>query len=456
LWGYVDDAFEAVHQYNAANGTNKTVMLSLTPGVYAPSWFLSGLTPCDPLFQTGVAHGDLSKCGRQHFVGFSEANSVLDDLPLPWDATYKSAWASVVKIAGARYSGRKELVAVSVAGPTASSAEMILPNDSNSCANLSCPGYGYTGWAAEQMWNVLLAQSPYGAASVNTDNAFIAEWNDAVGVYERAFSNVTVMLLPDAGIGFPRFGGQPLSSIPSTTFYETLCQSTNPNTGLSCQAIASIVATFLATGGTNANGVGAHTGGMTASTAMTLAGNDIGVAGVRWMSLDTMSNVTTLQAVAGDMFDHPFSSDKYRQQQGCLQYPKTFCDKLSPEQAEYNTLKVFFSETKGAKFFHDAPLITAPSPTNFVRVSSDDIAYATLHQCDLPTPITDPDGTKASFTAQDLLNVASALLYKSGEPALPAPSTASTACTACTVDCGGDQVCIGGRCVSLCGGTSCN
>jgi hypothetical protein len=64
-------------------------------------------------------------------MGYSEEQDSTQ-LPLAWDAFYKSAWRAFLVVLNERYGTNPALVSIAVAGPTAASAEMIVPNDTNS------------------------------------------------------------------------------------------------------------------------------------------------------------------------------------------------------------------------------------------------------------------------------------------------------------------------------------
>src|SRR3984957_16114241 len=72
-----------------------------------------------------------SNCGTATFTGFSEAGDG-NVLPLPWNPVYKNAWQTFLTALAARYGPNPAFVSIAVAGPTAASAEMIVPNDANS------------------------------------------------------------------------------------------------------------------------------------------------------------------------------------------------------------------------------------------------------------------------------------------------------------------------------------
>ena len=51
--------------------------------------------------------------------------------PLPWNPSYKSAWRTFLTAFAARYASNPAFVSIAVAGPTAASAEIILPQSTS-------------------------------------------------------------------------------------------------------------------------------------------------------------------------------------------------------------------------------------------------------------------------------------------------------------------------------------
>src|ERR1700730_4115538 len=120
-WAYVDDAFSSVDSWNLNNPTEvpKTIQLIVTPGFNSPSWLLNELMSCDGLFSSPAV--PLAACGK---VTFTHLTQTVDGnaLPMPWNATYQSAWKTFLTALAARYNGADStgnpLVSIAVAGPT--------------------------------------------------------------------------------------------------------------------------------------------------------------------------------------------------------------------------------------------------------------------------------------------------------------------------------------------------
>jgi hypothetical protein len=261
FWNYVDDAF------TQASSAKKTIQLIATPGFQSPQWVLDQIPPCDVLFQSQTPP---STCGTATFVGFAEGGDGTV-LPLPWNPFYKSSWQTFLTALAARYGSNPAFVSIAVAGPTAASAEMILPNNGNTTNPQTAFGEDV---APTDMWRQLLAfHYPGMAAYQNSDQAFIDAWEAAIDMYGEVFSGVT--LVATTGDGLPSFN----NNVTIPPGFGPYCGTPN----MDCAAETTILAYFAeaAVGGANAKAT--QTSGMEASRA---AGN-LGVAGVKLLSQST-------------------------------------------------------------------------------------------------------------------------------------------------------------------------
>jgi hypothetical protein len=112
-------------------------------------------------------------------------------LPLPWNTFYKSSWQTFLTALIARYGSNPAFVSIAVAGPTASSDEMIVSDNSNS--NNPQTQFG-SPIAPNEMWKKLFAfHYPGMAAYQSSDQAFIDEWDNAIDMYGEIFSGVTLV-----------------------------------------------------------------------------------------------------------------------------------------------------------------------------------------------------------------------------------------------------------------------
>jgi hypothetical protein len=199
-FNYLDDAFKAIEAWNKANplSTPKTLQLVVTPGFNSPEWVTGEMMSCDDLFVhpvTSPPAGALTNCDyTEIFYRVENAPRIHLLLPLPWSQSYKDKWRFFLTALNNHIGARQEFVSIAVAGPTASSAEIILPNGDPLPHNLNAgaealklPGMK-KGISVYTAWNCLLGNfyglsgtcdnSGYGAGSsyVNTNRAFVEEW----------------------------------------------------------------------------------------------------------------------------------------------------------------------------------------------------------------------------------------------------------------------------------------
>jgi uncharacterized protein (TIGR03437 family) len=446
FWNYVDDAFNQAGAWNTQNpaGTPKTIQLIVTPGFQSPQWILAQISSCDGLFQTPAVTPPAT-CGTATFTGYQEEGDGTV-LPLPWNPVYKSAWQTFLTALAARYGSNQAFVSIAVDGPTAASAEMIVPNDVNS--NNPQTQFG-TPITPSNMWIQLLAFHYAGqAAYQKTNQAFIDEWNNAIDMFGAIFSGIT--LVATTGNGLPNFTGATVT-IPSG--FVPYC--TSPN--LDCAAETTILAYFIqpAVGGANAKAT--QTSGMEAARVSTA---NLGVIGVKMLSQSTaLLTPASAQVLGGEQFNTTFSIATLPEgctstfppnandtptgcsipssctANGCIPVAcipqaclapgvtsssiagfKTFAnvpaaDLIPPEQAEYNVLSVYFDGTAVASSFNGTQ---GTAPLNYLQIYSPDIQYA-AENVNAPAQVVAGSAT-VSITAQALLNLASAKLLTIGEP----------------------------------------
>jgi uncharacterized repeat protein (TIGR01451 family) len=438
FWNYVDDAFNQAAAWNAANPaqTPKTIQLIVTAGFQTPQWVLNEIPSCDGLFQSQTPP---STCGLATFTGYSEQGDGTQ-LPLPWNPVYKSAWQTFLTALAARYGSNPLFVSIAVAGPTAASAEMILPNDNNSNNPQTQFGANFD-IAPNDMWRqLLLFQYPAQPAYQDTDQAFVDAWDAAIDMYGTIFSGLT--LVATTGDGLPNLSSN-YTILPAFTSY---CG--NPN--MDCAAETAILSYFIEPSKGGANAKATQTSGMEASR---VNGANLGVTGVKLLSQSTAQfTAPSAQILGGEQFNTSFSNDPLGEGctstfppnasdtpagctippsctgEGCLpiacipsaclapgvtlanlssytkfsQVPAT--DLIPPEQSEYNVLSVYFAGTAVAAQFGGTPGPTPP-PLNYLQIYSPDIQYAEAH-VSAPAQVVETGGT-VSVTAQQLLNQAS-------------------------------------------------
>jgi len=89
-------------------------------------------------------------------------------------------------------------------------------------------------------------------------------------------------------------------------------------------------------------------------------------------------------------------------------------DLISPEQALYNLLNIYFDGTAVASSFGGTP---GSTPLNYLQIYNEDIVYATSH-AQAPVPVIEKgQASPVSVTAQSMLELASQLLFQIAEPA---------------------------------------
>ena len=331
-------------------------------------------------------------------MGFTEGGG--GPLPLPWNPFHKSAWQTFLTALEARYGTNPAFVSIAVAGPTAASAEMIMPNDGNSTNPQTQFGAGIS---PNDMWLKLLAfHYPGLAAYQNSDQAFIDEWDAAIDMYGKIFSNVT--LVATTGSGLPKLSRTGFT-IPSA--FSGDCKKPD----MDCAAETTILSHFVDSTVDANDAKATQTSGMEASR---VNGLNLGVVSVKLLSQRTaQSNAPSAQILGGAQFNTSFSNDAVVE--GCT--TKDGCaNGISPEQAEYNVLNVFFDGTAVASSFGGTP---GGAPLNYLQIYSPDIQYATAH-INAPAQVMQPNGTSITMTAQDLLNLASQKLLQIAETD-PAP-----------------------------------
>jgi hypothetical protein len=394
-WTYVDLAFYRAFVWDIQHpgATPKTIQLIVQPGFQSPAWLLSELPSCDPLFSGGTPPSD---CGKVTFKNYLEATDS-NQLPLPWNPIYKSAWRNFLMVLADRYEWNPALVAISVDGPSAASAEIILPSDSTA----SSQTFGGQSFTPNQMWNLLFSfQSP--ALPQNSDEVFVDEWKDAIDMYALIFRGLTLTIA--TGNGFPNFTPG-VTNYPIPSLFVDDC----PQPDMTCWSESLVLSHFVdpTVGGSNAKAT--QTSGMEASRANpTQPPHNFGVASVRDLSQATAHfQSPAAQILGGAQFNTSFSNAP--NDEGCL----TVCSgKISPEQAEYNVLYVYFYGTPVATFFGGVP---GAAPLNYLQIYSDDILYAEANSKS-PVDIVQIDGAPLVISAQDLMSLASQKLFEIAEP----------------------------------------
>ena len=293
-WNLVDDAFDQVAAWNTQNSTQapKTIQLIVIPGFNSPPWLLNQIPSCDGLFQTPSVTPP-GACGKATFTGFSESSGS-SVLPLPWNPVYKNGWQTFVTALAARYASNPAFVSIAVTGPTATSAEMNLPNDGNS--NNPQTQFG-TPITPDNMWIQLQTfHYPAQPAYQKTNQAFIDEWNNAIDMFGQIFSGIT--LVATTGNGFPNFTGAAFTIPPA---FAADCAN-NPN--LACAAATTILQYFMQPTVGGANAKATQDSGFAAARVT----NNLGVPGVKQLSQMTAQlTPPSAQVLGGSQLSTTFS-----------------------------------------------------------------------------------------------------------------------------------------------------
>ncbi len=473
---YIGAAFSAISAWNKQHPAYpKTLQLELIPGFNSPAWLFNeidtaaggpGMGSCDPLFYSPQGASS-SKCGYTWIFYRTESMPVTQlPLPLPWDPTYKSYWRAFLSAVSQYIANNPDyvssFVSIAVAGPTASSTEIILPNGHGvpktnpNAGKLTLPPSVCSGTPCSsakvdvyQAWNFLLGNN-YGATSsyVNSERAFIEEWAYAIDVYGQLFSGVT-LTVATGGDQLPDFPSpsNPYLTHPPQAFVPD-CGTSNIAT-MSCAAETAILAYFAGPPAGGANAKATQENGLTARGIQNLP---LSGASVKWLSKNTMFPLSVLnpssrnssivaRMLGGLQFAQQFSDQTIgasghspMQYEGCQDLKDLKCT-MTPEQALRNVLQAYFQGTVGATLFGTGSTmngteIVKDAPIDYLQIWDADILYAAgLRSCttpaNLPQLMSQPPikgkppkcHENITATAQDLLDLASwAILNYTQEP----------------------------------------
>jgi len=436
LFEPIDDLFIAVNQWNTNHPrkTPKTIQLIISPGFNSPSWvfdhidaevFAAGCESggictgdCDGLFllaqPPAPPHFNYSNCGYTTiFWEVEGVPQVQEPFPLPWNPTYKNDWRRFLITLNAQLQSEPSnnaLVSIEMAGPTASSTEMILPNAKDQGPLLEATG-GFltlspTYWGSDptrpnltvaDAWDILLANS-YGSGSnyYNTDKAFIEEWDRAIDIYSGIFSGITLSLTTTSN-SLPTFTQASDTSevfTPAPGFESDCDEAPGSSKAMACAAVTQVLDYFVNphVGGSNAKAT--QENGLTARN----IGKDLGPNGIKWLAVTTKAGTASLPGtgdsvspvIGGLQMAKPFSSTKSEgngltggQLEGCPNYPKPDCHTLTPSEGFNYVLKdSFFPGTPAAPAYGDSVTVDenyfsySNAHMNFLQIYSDDILYA--------------------------------------------------------------------------------
>lgn len=394
-WTYLDDAFEQVKLWNEKNPfkPRKTIQFIMTPGFQSPQWVFDLLPSCDGLFEL-PATTPPSNCGRVTFVVTVEEQDS-NQLPLPWSPVYKSLWRNFLVVLNERYGSNPALVSIAVSGPSASSEEMIVPNDSNATNPQTIfgnPPVPANPISPDRMWLKLLAfHYPNMPAFQNSDQAFIDEWDAAIDMHAEIFRALTLVVT--TGSGLPNFAATDLIVVPPAFTNDCL------NVSMDCAAETTILSHFVepTVGGFNAKAT--QTSGLEARRADNV---DLGLNGVKLVSQATAHfPEPSLQILGGVQFNTSFSKQ-----------PDTEGSSSIPEQALFNVLQVVFTDTPVAGLYCATK---GAAPLNYVQIYSTDFIYASGNG---RIPVQLGDCGSVNISAQEELNIANPSVFAISEPSI--------------------------------------
>jgi len=449
-WNPLDDVFIAVNEWNTANPTltPKGIQLMVSPGFNSPPWVFddidagvcgTGAHPaqctgsCDGLFMTPYPSPLIPvspKCGYTTLFYRVESSPIQQmPLPMPWNEAYKTDWQAFITALNAqiqREPSASAFVSIAMGGPTASSTEMILPNETdqapyeNSAELLVLktgpdgvvpPGEKAVGFSVSDAWDALLhIHYAPDASYQNSEKAFIEEWDKTIDMYSSIFKGITLVLTTstDALPGFP--GNTDSSILYPAPGFSADCDPASTLDAMECAAVTQVLTHFVNPTVAEGNAKAIWECGMTARRDAT----DLGTNGVRWLSAVTAAGTEPLpdtkydmsRMIGGMQFGKSFSK-QYLQMEGCPTYPKD-CVGLTPAEGLGNVVRdSYFVGTAAGPIWGESNAVDyahwnySNAAMNFLQIYSDDVIYAEgLSNCKLVQIMGDPaTGTPPDLSA---------------------------------------------------------
>jgi hypothetical protein len=406
-WDPLDLAFAAVGRWNAAHPglSPKNIHLNIVPGFEAPDWIFDHMASCDPPDASLSPDGGTpfvpappatpppgQPCDYSYFleVEGTHAPYVSRRLPMPWSQTYVDDWRAFLVALAARYGSNPAFVSIAVGGPTATSTEMIMPNNPAIDPSTMGPPYA-TQWQSDLAhWNYLFA-TQYGTNPdyQNSNQAFIDAWNGAIDMYGAIFHDVTLVVT--MGIGLPQFS--PAASSAATIPPALLPACPDPT--MECGAHATVLAHFLDPSVAASDAKAVEEEGFFAGEPYFHI--DFNAAATKWLT-----QASALPPLLGGLEDTTTFSVR-EAAMGCLEFP-TICPAAQPpvqrcanscsaasckvsvscadptsgagmsaEQALYNMLQAYFD---GTAFGPTFGMSAGTGRLNFYQLYVPDIFYA--------------------------------------------------------------------------------
>jgi hypothetical protein len=296
-----------------------------------------------------------------------------------------TSWQTFLSALEAHIGSEPSFVSIAVAGPTASSAEIILPNGKNQPATLSLPSVSSVGIDVFTAWNCLLGNnygvsgsclsgSSYGATSsyINSDRAFVEEWAAAIDMFGQIFSGVTLTVATGRGLPeFPVAASSPLL-VPPPAFAPDC--GTSPT--MDCSAETAILAYFA---GPPVGGLNAKATQENGLRAIGVNGGVLSGASVNWLSQSTSVGISVLPgspAVVSRMLGGLQLAKSFALQpayEGCMTVSGTCTPTPTQEQALLSVLAAFFAGTPagydyGASTTTNGPVTVSGAPVNYLQI----------------------------------------------------------------------------------------
>jgi hypothetical protein len=445
-WAPLDDVFIAVDRWNGSHSLpQKTIQLIVSAGFSAPGFVAddiddsvcgspgSGCGSCDGWFMATLpVPAPSPQCGYTTLFWQTEGAPIQQEFfPLPWNTVYKTDHEVFLKALNKQIKtepSSNAFVAMVMAGPTATSPEMILPNSTNQNevpAVKSNNGYltlpngvpTISNLSTPAAWNILIGEY-YGAGYVNSDEPFVIEWDAAIDLYSGIFHGITLELTTTTD-SLPDFPDATTPVVAADGFTSDCGKKKQPN-AQQCAAVTQVISYFAnpTVGGDNLAAVGVDNAKLTWEAGMTAAriSHDLGTNAVKWLSATTEAGLTPLpgtpynmsRVLAGMQFSHSFSSTKDDdvQAEGCPTYPKPLCTgpdgttaSFSPSEGLENVLQLsYFNGTKAGYLFGASDSVTyakwvySDAPMNFLEIYDDDVLYASgLSKCNMLEIAGNPD-----------------------------------------------------------------
>ena len=405
IWNPLDDVFIAVDRWNSIHRAlpPKTIQLIVSPGYNSPGWIFSeidasvcgrdkdcsGAGSCDALFMSSPAVLASPACGYTTlFFQVESGTPTQEPFPLPWNSVYKNDWRTFLVALNQRVQREPSSYAfntMTVAGPTASSTEMILPNVASQkpdACEVDSPS-GTKDWYLSLMetltvdpktgnqvpvctlpefdvptaWNTLF-RNHYGPDQKyqNTDLPFIEEWDAVIDEYSQIFNGVTLALTTTTD-ALPTFPNADSSLLIPAQGFESDCGNdpqTNPVDYDPSDAMACAAVTLVLTHYTNPL-VGGNNAKLTFEAGMTAARDsiDLGTNGIKWLAATTSSGLAPIRGtpfrmsriLGGVQFSRTFSKHSDIQSEGCPDYTlvdNNACPGLTPGEGLQNVLSISY------------------------------------------------------------------------------------------------------------------